>query len=312
MATDPQLESYLSVLDKSLGQIPVSARAEIITEINSHVMEAKERDPKATTDSVLKALGEPETVANRYLMERGLKPIKTSRGGSIMKWLTIGFLGTFALICLTITVIIWRFTPLISVDEKTDRVVLLGGMIDVNGKEGKIRIGDKDYSDFGGDDRKTSKSSGHQTIDTSRFKTVQIPFANGKISLKTSIDSSVHWDCKFDGPHGSGQLMEKAGVMAFDFGNRANVKCEIQIPKKIKSEVEGSNGKIDLEQPQGDVEVRLTNGKVSMTPANGLRYHYDLRVKRGLVAVFSSSDDPKAIQIKMDIVNGAISNEASE
>lgn len=312
MATDPQLESYLSVLDKSLGQIPVSSRAEIVTEIKSHVMEAKERDPNATTDSVLKALGEPETVANRYLMERGLKPIKTSRSGTVMKWLTIGFLGTFALICLTITVIIWRFTPLISVDEKNDHVVLLGGMIDVNGKDGRIKIGDKDFSDFDNNDRKTSKSSGHQTIDATRFKSIQIPFANGKITLQTSKDNSVHWDCKFDGPHGSGQLMEKAGMMAFDFGSRANVKCEIQIPKRIKSEVEGSNGKIDLDQPEGDVEVKLTNGKVSMQPASGVHYHYDLRVQRGLVADFKSSDDPKAIQIKMDITNGAITNEASE
>jgi len=312
MATDPQLESYLSVLDKSLGQIPVSARAEIVTEIKSHVMEAKERDPKATTDSVLKALGEPETVANRYLMERGLKPIKTSRGGTIMKWLTIGFLGTFGLICLTVIIVIWRFTPLISVDEKNDHVTLLGGMIDVNGKEGRIRIGNQDFSDFDGDSRKTSKSSGHQTIDNARFKSIRIPFANGKINLQTSKDSSVHWECKFDGPHGSGQLMEKAGIMAFDFGSRANVKCNIQVPKKIKSDVEGTNGKVSLEQPEGDVEVKLTNGKVSMQPSNGVHYHYDLHVQRGLVADFKSSDDPKAIQIKMDIVNGAVTNEDSE
>lgn len=310
MSTDSQLESYLSVLDKALGQIPVSSRAEIITEIKSHVLEAKERDSNATTASVLQALGEPETVANRYLMERGLKPVKTSRGTSIMKWLTIGFLGTLGLICFTITMIIWRFTPLISVDEKGDHVKLLGGMIDVNGKGGKFQIDGKDFSGF--NDDSTLKSSGHQTIDTTRFKTIHVPFTNGKIALETSKDNSVHWDCKFDGPHGSGQLMEKSGVMAFDFGSRANVKCEIQVPKKLKLDLEGSNGDIELEKPEGDVDVKLTNGKVSIEPARNVKYHYDLQVKRGLVANFESSDDPHAIKIKMDIVNGAITNEASE
>src|SRR6187549_1830430 len=97
MTGDPRLESYLTSLERVLRPFPVSDRAEIITEIKSHVLSALERDPQARLDSVLSALGEPETVANRYLLERGLKPTKTSIS-PIVKWLIIGFLGTFAMI----------------------------------------------------------------------------------------------------------------------------------------------------------------------------------------------------------------------
>jgi hypothetical protein len=195
---------------------------------------------------------------------------------------------------------------LISLDEKTDHLKLLGGMIDVNGQGGQIQIGGKNFSSFGDNSKGVS---GTQTVDPSRFSTILVPFANGKINLQKSKDSSVHWDCKFDGPHGSGQLMERSGLMVFDFGDRASVKCDIQLPKHLKTHLEGANGDIDIEHPQGDVEVNLTNGKVSMLSENDLNYHYDLHVKRGLVADFQSSNDPQAIKIKMEIVNGAISNE---
>jgi uncharacterized membrane protein len=76
MSTDPRLEGYLAKLETVLGPFSASDRAEIIMEIKSHVLAALDRDPNASMDSILAALGEPETVANRYLMERGMKPTK--------------------------------------------------------------------------------------------------------------------------------------------------------------------------------------------------------------------------------------------
>ena len=99
MATNPKLENYLLQLDKCLSQIAISERAEIISEIKSHVEDAMENNPERNMSEILGGFGEPEIAANRYLTERGLKPHKAPKR-PILKWLTVGFLGTFGFICL--------------------------------------------------------------------------------------------------------------------------------------------------------------------------------------------------------------------
>lgn len=143
MSTDPRLENYLARLEAVLSPFAPSDRAEIVLEIKSHVMAALDRDPKTQLDSVLAALGEPEAVANRYLIERGLQHSKPPVS-PIVKWVVIGFLGTLALIVLSIALVVARFSPLLRINEKEDFVSLLNGTVEISGKDGNIRIGGKD------------------------------------------------------------------------------------------------------------------------------------------------------------------------
>lgn len=83
MTNDSRLDDYLTKLERLLMLFSVSDRAEIILEIKSHVHSALARDPNTQMDSILSALGEPEFVANRYLMERGMKPAKPEAMGLI-------------------------------------------------------------------------------------------------------------------------------------------------------------------------------------------------------------------------------------
>src|SRR5579872_5508182 len=128
MTTEPKLEAYLSALEKALGQIPVSDRADIIIEIKSHVLDAQQRNPAYDLDAILSSIGDADSVAKRYLQERGLQPTKPSSSSSMtwlatsIKWLVVGLLGIFAIFVIAVAVLIWRFTPLISVDEKTNHV----------------------------------------------------------------------------------------------------------------------------------------------------------------------------------------------
>ncbi len=50
-----------------------------------------------------------------------------------IKWLTIGFLGTLGILCLFVTILAFKFSPILSVDEKTGSVEILGGMVTVHG-----------------------------------------------------------------------------------------------------------------------------------------------------------------------------------
>jgi len=143
MNTQAILNSYLSELDKALNQLPVSDRADIIVEIKSHVLEAQAKNPNQSLDEILSSIGEPNAVAKRYLQERGVSSMQPAprASGSMMwlansiKWLVIGFISFVALLLLVIALIIWRFTPLISVDDTHNKVSIGGGIINVTGEK---------------------------------------------------------------------------------------------------------------------------------------------------------------------------------
>ena len=192
MTHSSKLETYLANLDKALGQISVSEKAEIIIEIKSHILEAQNEEQDL--DAIFASLGEPEQVANRYLSEKGLKPQKAPKT-QMGKWLIIGFLGTLSIFIITFFILIMKFTPLIKIDESKGRVKILGGLIDINSDNGTIKMGSKIKS------RKGLKYKGHRfkgskLIDKSKFSELKINFANGKIKLKNSSDNYLRWECK--------------------------------------------------------------------------------------------------------------------
>ena len=196
MGTEAKLESYLSALDKALEQISVSERAEIITEIKSHILDAQEKNPDHSLDSILESLGAPETVANRYILERGLKLAKPQRG-SALKWVTIGLLGTFSIFAFLLLVLLWKFTPIISVDD--DKVVILGGLIHVSGsslKDEDDSSGLKISTHFHTNDGSAQNWEGSKKLDKSVEK-VEIPFKHGNFQVSSGAGThDLSWQCR--------------------------------------------------------------------------------------------------------------------
>jgi hypothetical protein len=128
-----KLEHYLQIIDKSLTGIPVSEKAEIITEIKSHVLSALEKDPKTHIESILSSLGEPQQVASRYLLERNLKPHKYRLPLTpIVKWLVIGFLGTLIIVTISGSLLIWKLKPTFNFNGQTGNIEMLNGAIRIN------------------------------------------------------------------------------------------------------------------------------------------------------------------------------------
>lgn len=306
MGTDPKLETYLTALDKALGPIPVSDRADILIEIKSHILDALEKNPQATVPSLLAALGEPEQVANRYLLERGLKPNRQSRA-PIVKWLTIGFLGTFGIICAVFVMLVWKLSPLISVDEKQDRVQILGGLIDINGAEGQFKLGFDDG--FMKHQFNSEEFVGAQKL-AKETKEIQVPFSNGKLKISPSTDGQVHWKCKLIGSKGQGTTTESKGVFTLNLQKAGGAKCDIEIPA-IKSVIHGANGKVALVKPQMATEVTILNGKVEIAEDKSKSYKFDLQVVNGSQESFVSSQAGDAIPIKVAISNGKIDRDKS-
>lgn len=306
MVKNKQLDDYLARLDKALGSIPISERADIITEIKSHILEASERDPNQSLTSILNSLGEPESVANKYLLEKGLKPVKPSRS-PIVKWLTIGFVSTVALLLGFILIVIWFFTPIINVDEKNGRVQIMGGLIDINAKEGSIDIDDGQVK-IGTKDK--ARVSGNQNLEDVQNAQVELNLTQGSFEIETNSRNQVEWECQM-GPEQQEALTQDydGKVFKLNFEKAVGVTCDVSIPKVALVRITGTNGLVNISEPNFAMDVQLINGLVNFEPNNKLAYNYDTSIETGFQDQFTSSNEPTAIPIKIKVTNGSISLE---
>lgn len=292
--SDPRLENYLATLDRALAPLPVSDRAEIVTEIKSHVLSAIERDPGNSLDSVLTALGEAETVANRYLLERGLKTGKPPIS-PVVKWVVIGFLGTFAILVAGIVAIILHLSPVIDVNSKEDRVTLFGGLIKVDGENISIR----------GQHIEGGRSfAGVSEASFAPGQKIGVKFSNGKLDFSMAADGKLAWDCK-----GSKEIVAK--LVPSDLGETldltapAFLKCEIRVPAGVMLAVRGSNGSLEFDRPRFSLDGELANGKVSFQPEKRVRYAYAFSVTNGRTDEVTAEPNPE-YKITMRLSNGQI------
>lgn len=283
-------------LEKALGSISVVEKADIITEIRSHVMEAQQSDPGTTLESTLSSLGEPEIVANRYLLERGLKPQKPPRHPTI-KWLTIGFLGTLSLIGLFILILIWKLTPVMKVDEKTGHVQILGGLIDVteSSHDGESQIRDS---------KGLSLIKGSTSLNPKEISKIRVLVGDGKFEVGTARDKKIHWTCW--GATSQAAWEKSKGEMTFDARRASARKCEFTFPAGVPLLVEGRSGIIDIVKPQFDISVKADHGKVEFTPKEDANYRYDVSVENGVVDKFTSSNSKDAYQVVIRMKNGMV------
>jgi hypothetical protein len=300
MPLDPRLENYLSSLDRALTSIPVSDRADIVTEIKSHVLTAMEREPKPAIDSVLAALGEPEIVANHYLMERGLKPGKPPIS-PIVKWLVVGFLGTCAMLLVFIALILHSVGPAIRISDKDDRVTLFGGLIDIDGKKGTVKIGDSfiDGGEGGNDFQGQSMLSNGDKV--------AVLFGNGKVSATTAKDKFFIWDChgRYD-DNASPKMTEKAGKKTLDLSEIGQLHCDLNVPQGADVQLQGSNGKILVEKPRFNLDASLNNGRVNVMPDDATRYAFDFNVGNGRADSRAPDTNPE-FHLHVQVNNGRIS-----
>jgi hypothetical protein len=297
MNSDPRLERYLTSLEQALKPFPVSDRAEIITEIKSHVLSALERDPQSHLDSILSALGEPETVANRYLLERGMKPAKTSIS-PIVKWLVIGFLCTFAMILIFIAFVVAHSSSLVKIDGQKGKIELLGGMIDIDGDHKRVSIT--------GTDDKGSEFAGVGTVKAGQG--IGIKFKTGKVEFVNSDGKDFGWSCSADGPPVKDLSTDSSGNAVLDLTTLKKIKCKFGIPAGVHVSVDGAEGKMDFDAPQFDLAANLDTGKVTFHPDGDDAYKYDMSVTTGKIDEFESSDKPGAHSIKIHVTTGKIEN----
>ena len=299
MNTNPKLESYLSRLDRALAPLPLSDRAEIVLEIKSHILSALERDSGQSVEGLIAALGEPEVVANRYLMERGKAPVKPPIS-PVVKWLVMGVLGTIALILLFVGTLLWKFSPLLQVDEQGGRVRILGGLIDIDEKSGQTKIS-RDAHRFDGTHALPAKGG-----------KIELRFINGEMEFASAAGATLTWNCR-----SRAKMDEKPqvvdGALILDFSKLKDVHCNFSVPQDAEVQVKGVNGDVQVHEPKFHLELRLVNGDFQIAPANDAQYRMDFGVMNGVVDSFESpnfhSSEAKAFRLTAHLTNGRIKRE---
>jgi hypothetical protein len=302
---DKHLEQYLYDLERSLKDFPPSNRAKILNEISQKIEQAREQFPDKSIESILSDLGPADRVANHYRLESGFKTFKPAKH-PILKFFTIAFLGTVLITFISIGVLVWKFTPIIKIDEEKEHFMLLGGLIDIDGKSGKVKVFDQ-YKFV--QNKYTNEFEG--SFETSaQQEELLMHFSTGNITLKNSIDRNISWNCKIQYPPNEDILSIKEDNIRMNLDEFGGGSCEIAVPINFKLTVEGQEGEVTLIEPEFDAFVDINDGNIHIKHSPEVAYKYSIRLKNGTKDKFPpSSDKDDAYEIQLELKNGSITYE---
>lgn len=301
------IESYLLRLEKALVPLCSSERAKIVLENHTHICEALEKYTDKTTQELLEDLGSPEKVANHYLMDKGLKTYKPKKN-SFLKFFLYSSGAFLLLFASFIAFVVWKFTPIYKFDEENKRVVILGGLVDLNQKSGEYKILNE-YKFV--ENQFTNSFEGSIEVRRDEYDEIIVNFQSGMMTFENSQDSKLAWNCKLERPPTDDFMSFGTDMIEMDFVRTGGSSCVIEVPLEMKLTVDGDNAQVILNEPEYDSYVEIDNGQIIIAPNPEIDYKYELSVKNGVTDVFESSLSERAFEIKGILQNGSIHKKAS-
>lgn len=297
-----RLEQYLFDLEKNLADFPPSKKAEIVLENHRHILEAREKYPDKNLKEILDDLGPAQKVANHYRLDSGLKTFKPKTKHPVLKWFSITVLGSFAILFIFLGAVVYKFTPLASVDEDEGRITLLGGLIDINETSGKIKVFDQ-YKFV--DNRYTNQFEGAFEL-TPDMNEVVVHFDSGIVNFKTSLDKRASWKCKLQNPPGKNIVSVLPRALEIDLAPYGGGSCDIEVPVDATLTATGRDAQVNVYEPEYDLMVEFENGALNFAPNPEVDYNYDIRIENGRSDEFSSSQRANAYEVKLYLENGDV------
>ncbi len=305
MSADKILDSFLEKVSIELSPLRVTERAQIILELRESVLQTFKDSSNESITTVIAPLGTPAQIARKYLLEKGLTPqnikrFKKSQRPSPLKWLVIFLLSMTALLVISVSLAIWKFTPVFKINENSGRITILGGLIDFELEAGTFAFSQNMAHSFNGD----------IPTSTGQVQRLKIDFTNGKFILRGSQDDKLSWKCKIiNKMENVDPQVDKIGnTIKIDFNQTKGTKCDLAIPKNIDIKIAGINGKMQVIEPLYNIDAKMSNGQIIMRPDIDARYNVQTMVTNGHSDSFKriSSSDPTAYKINFELANGKI------
>jgi hypothetical protein len=219
-----------------------------------------------------------------------------------MRWLAISFLGTMGLFLAFVGMVLWKFSPVVAVDEARNRVSLLKGLVVVDGTENTVKIAGFKVKE----NDEGREVVGEVNLAHTPLTDIHIPFSNGQLELRTTGDEKISWKCVVRGDHVSPIHSLEGNRLTLALDAYDGAKCQIRLPEKVRTRVEGQNGQVALVRPRTDLQVELMNGSVSVVPDRTQQYKYDISVMNGRIDRFESSAARSAHRLNISVMNGSI------
>ena len=287
-----EINPYLKEVEKYLVDLPILDRNKIISDLNSEILENRN------------ILMQPASItADHKRIENGfdaylVKNSSSSFGKVIFKTLAVMFICFL----LFLTFLIWKFTPLFEIDEKNQKVTILGGLIDLDGKAGKFIIGNEVH--FTVSNYTNDLTGSIPTSPSARI--LNLDFESGKFELETSLTTEVSFECKLSSPPTQEMIKDSNDSINLNFTELEGSNCTIRIPENLKVLARGETAAFELREPLFDIDLALESGNVSISPKNSRTYFYDLTVNSGHLEEFSGSSKESAehiIRVKLESGN---------
>ncbi|MCM2280290.1 MAG: hypothetical protein NDI61_00430 [Bdellovibrionaceae bacterium] len=311
-----KLEAWLRQLETALADVSVIDRSDILMEIHAHIRDSYDRGGR-TLDDILSSLGEPTQVANRFRLERGMQPVVVPRAhsaaGSFFKWATIGVLGFLAIMTLGGVLLVSKFFPLIQVDEKENRVRILGGLIDIQDDHIAGRLAEEIKDDLQDDmqihigGRTEDKPHGITGKSKRTFKgefpgplnAVTFSASNGELQMQTHEGTQLEYNCQVSGgghqpPRDFATHLNQQAKL--DFSSFSGAKCQLSVPVQSAVRVEIANGDVKLTDMRNPVTAKLDNGRIVFGKHPGAIYKLNTKVINGVVSGLSEFESAQATE----------------
>lgn len=286
---------YLKQIESYLEDLEVIQKSKILSEIHQEI-----------TNKELLDLEDPLIFANKKRAENGFVPYlvkkKFSLSSFLMKSIAIMFLSFLAFI----SFLIWKFTPIIKVDEEANRVIILGGLIDIDGKSGKFKIVDDYHFSHEGF---SNDFQANINLDEDKDEII-VKFDSGSFNLETAKSDQLTVDCKLANPPTNDIISQEEEVLNINFDKIEGLNCALQIPVDKKITIEGNYASLTVPSPEYNLYVELKNGKVYFTPEQEIDYNFTLNIENdspnNFIGDFESSEGEEAFEIRINLEDGAI------
>ena len=299
-----ELQQYLTKVEGYLKDISPIERANIVLEVSNLVEAQTASYPDKSIHQVLEDLGTPSSLANHYRLTIGAKTFKEKKPFSFFKFclyiiafMTISFFVLGA-------VVVWNFTPVFEVDEKSNRVTILGGLVDINGRSGRVKI--MDHYQYV-DNTYTNSFEGSIDILDNEFDEVVVNFSSGIMNLTFTNSNKLSWVCKLESAPKENFINKSMQIIELDFEDLEGVSCDLTIPSALKSTLDAKDGRVIVTEPLTDIYVELENGQILFRPNPEISYKYEVDIEKGNIqGNFESSTNDNAIEINLSLKNGTI------
>lgn len=261
------MEKYLNKVDRIIQDYPSATKAKVILYLKDKAQQQATEQNK-TTQEVVKYWPKHRIMINEALNEIGL-PSMHKKPLSFGKWIFISILTSLVLSVIWISIMIEKYTPILSVDEKKGKILILGGMVDLDANQGSVKV---DYQyDSNLNTQNTYKGS--QIIED--LRQALISFDTSKSTIKFTNAESITWECKVVEDIKTSLVEIDKKRIHLNFYDLSPSECSIDVPQGLELRLEANVGNIELENINTHFSVKMKQGVLTVSTEQKIKLSQD-------------------------------------